>query len=253
MLLNVMYLCFHLQGMDLAHLDLAYAVTVHKAQGGEAENVIMVLSPQHGRLLTRPLLYTGITRAKDLLVMVLGNGGSVDPLEFAINTIGMETRQSTLVERLVSLASQRRIKSHEVISFYDQDSASADALFSDSHVGNPILVEMEESVGIDDHDKEEFTSGREEKQVDTARLITEEALQERIDMVALRCTNGHATREQVLQFVPYISVASQDYLSKSIDFSDKISSTYDSSPDSTGSLVMQLANLRHAWLENKLV
>jgi hypothetical protein len=236
--------------MDLAHLDLAYAVTVHKAQGGEAENVIMVLSPQHGRLLTRPLLYTGITRAKDLLVMVLGNGASVDPLECAINTIGMETRQSTLVERLVSHASQKRIKSHEVISFYDQEPALNDAMFLEE--SNTAEHMMEDKIDDDNIDeRNEFST--EEQNPNTAGLITDETLQERIDMVAQRCTNGHATREQVLRFVPYLSVASKDYLTKSIDFSDKISSTYDASPDSSGSLVMQLANLRHAWLENKLV
>ena len=238
--------------MDLAHLDLAYAVTVHKAQGGEAENVIMVLSPQHGRLLTRPLLYTGITRAKDLLVMVLGNGGSVDPLECAINTIGMETRQSTLVERLVSHASQKRIKSHEVISFYDQDSALNDAVFSaEARSVEPIIEKAKDDDGIDEQN--EFTTEEQNPDRQTAGLIADETLQEHIDMVAQRCTNGNATREQVLRFVPYISVASKDYLIKSIDFSDKISSTYDASPDSTGSLVMQLANLRHAWLQNKLV
>eukprot|EP00890_Picochlorum_soloecismus_P000258 jgi/Picsp_1/1232/NSC_04713-R1_family len=247
------YQVLEYSGMDLAHLDLAYAVTVHKAQGGEAEHVVMVLSPQHGRLLTRPLLYTGITRAKDLLVMVLGNGGSVDPLESAITTIGMETRQSTLVERLVSLASQSRIKSHEVISFYDQDSALNGAFFSESSAENPILTKTEELIDIDGPDEEGTTSAIVEEQVDTTKLITDETLQEHIDMVALQCTNGHATREQVLQFVPYISMASKDYLTKSIEFSDKISSSRDSSPDGTGSLVMQLANLRHAWLENKLV
>lgn len=48
-----------LQGVELAQLELAYAITVHKAQGGEAAHVVLALSPVHGRMLTRRLLYTG--------------------------------------------------------------------------------------------------------------------------------------------------------------------------------------------------
>lgn len=49
----------HPQGQELAQLELAYAITVHKAQGGEARHVVLALSGQHGRMLTRRLLYTG--------------------------------------------------------------------------------------------------------------------------------------------------------------------------------------------------
>jgi hypothetical protein len=45
--------------VELSQLELAYAITVHKAQGGEAQHVVLALSPQHGRMLTRRLLYTG--------------------------------------------------------------------------------------------------------------------------------------------------------------------------------------------------
>ncbi len=55
----------------LSELELAYAVTVHKSQGSEFDAVVFALSdglPR--RLLTRNILYTGITRAKQLLVIV---------------------------------------------------------------------------------------------------------------------------------------------------------------------------------------
>ena len=48
-----------MQGVELGQLELAYAITVHKAQGGEARHVVLALSPLHGRMLTRRLLYTG--------------------------------------------------------------------------------------------------------------------------------------------------------------------------------------------------
>jgi ATP-dependent exoDNAse (exonuclease V) alpha subunit len=75
------------EAAELSQLDLAYAVTVHKAQGGEARYVIFALSPAHGRLLTRHLLYTGLTRAKDLLVVV-APGGQGDPLPLAVARSG---------------------------------------------------------------------------------------------------------------------------------------------------------------------
>ena len=46
-------------GQDLWELELAWATTVHKAQGSESAAVIVVLSPAHKPLLTRRLLYTG--------------------------------------------------------------------------------------------------------------------------------------------------------------------------------------------------
>lgn len=51
-------------------LDLAYALTVHKAQGSEFRTVFVVL-PQRCRLLSRELLYTALTRSKDRLVLLV--------------------------------------------------------------------------------------------------------------------------------------------------------------------------------------
>ena len=51
-------------------LELAYAVTIHKSQGSEFEAVVMPMYPGPRQLCYRNLLYTGVTRAKSLLVMV---------------------------------------------------------------------------------------------------------------------------------------------------------------------------------------
>lgn len=48
-----------LQAPEFVNLSLAYAVTVHKAQGGESRCVVLVISHSSGRLLNRRLLYTG--------------------------------------------------------------------------------------------------------------------------------------------------------------------------------------------------
>lgn len=55
---------------DLSQLELAYAVTVHKSQGSEYNCVIIPLSDVPSRLMYRNLLYTAVTRAKKLLVLV---------------------------------------------------------------------------------------------------------------------------------------------------------------------------------------
>jgi len=54
----------------LDQLEHAYAVTIHKSQGCEFEAVIMPLWGSHRRLHYRNLLYTGVTRARRILVMV---------------------------------------------------------------------------------------------------------------------------------------------------------------------------------------
>lgn len=55
---------------DSAPLELAYALTVHKAQGSDFKKVFVVL-PQRSRLLTRELIYTALTRSKDRLILLL--------------------------------------------------------------------------------------------------------------------------------------------------------------------------------------
>jgi exodeoxyribonuclease V alpha subunit len=55
---------------ELDEVSLAYAVTIHKSQGSEFPAVVMPLAMQHYMLLQRNLIYTGITRAKQFLVLV---------------------------------------------------------------------------------------------------------------------------------------------------------------------------------------
>lgn len=77
-------------------LTLAYAISVHKAQGSEYPAVVMPLLTQHYLLLQRNLLYTGITRAKRLVVLV----GSRRALAMAVKNNQPAQRYSGLAERL---------------------------------------------------------------------------------------------------------------------------------------------------------
>ena len=60
----------------LAELDMAYAMTVHKAQGSEYRAVVLCIGRAGPMLLTRSVLYTAITRAKSLLIIVGDEGAA---------------------------------------------------------------------------------------------------------------------------------------------------------------------------------
>ena len=59
----------------LAHVETAFAMTIHKSQGSEFAHTVVVLPEAGGDILTRELVYTGITRAKDDLTLVEPRAG----------------------------------------------------------------------------------------------------------------------------------------------------------------------------------
>ena len=81
---------------DLSELALAWAVTVHKSQGSEYPVVIFPLFMQHSVLLSRNLLYTGLTRAKQLAILV----GPTKAIGFSIKRVMDRQRYTALAERL---------------------------------------------------------------------------------------------------------------------------------------------------------
>ncbi|MEE8523095.1 MAG: ATP-dependent RecD-like DNA helicase, partial [Thermoanaerobaculia bacterium] len=81
---------------NLEELELAYAVTIHKAQGSEFPCVVIVLHDQHRIMLQRNLLYTAITRGKQLVLVV----GTRQAVATAIRTETTQRRETLLVERL---------------------------------------------------------------------------------------------------------------------------------------------------------
>lgn len=80
----------------LGELDLAYAMTVHKAQGSEFDAVILAISKTAPKLLTRSILYTAITRARSLLVVV----GDKNILEQMVQNNYVNKRYSGLKTRI---------------------------------------------------------------------------------------------------------------------------------------------------------
>lgn len=84
----------------LLQLGLAYALTVHKAQGSEYDVVIMTLTTSHYSLLRRTLFYTGLTRAKSKCIVI----GTRRALEIAIRNDDGRARTTTLAWRLRAMA-----------------------------------------------------------------------------------------------------------------------------------------------------
>ena len=82
------------EGLD--RITLAYAVSVHKAQGSEYPVVIMPFSYQHSYMLQRKLIYTACTRARKALIMI----GEKGAFERGIATTDRYVRKTTLCERI---------------------------------------------------------------------------------------------------------------------------------------------------------
>jgi exodeoxyribonuclease V alpha subunit len=81
---------------ELDELDLAYASSVHKAQGSEYPAVVLLMTTHHYKLLQRNLLYTALTRGRKLVCLV----GSWKAVHMAIQNDHVAARRTTLQERI---------------------------------------------------------------------------------------------------------------------------------------------------------
>jgi len=82
---------------ELDELVLAYAISIHKSQGSEYPAVIIPLLSQHYIMLQRNLLYTALTRAKRLVVLV----GSKRAVAIAVKNDKVQQRYTNLASRLL--------------------------------------------------------------------------------------------------------------------------------------------------------
>ena len=84
---------------ELEQIEHAYAITIHKAQGSEFDVVIMPIAPSSPMLLTKNLLYTGITRAKKLLIIISND----KIINFMIQNVDTKKRNTGLSYKLVNI------------------------------------------------------------------------------------------------------------------------------------------------------
>ena len=90
---------------ELDELVLAYATTIHKAQGSEYPIVVMPVTMNHFVMLQRNLIYTGITRAKKIMVIV----GTKKALAYAVKNVTVADRNTMLKERIRELVLDRKV------------------------------------------------------------------------------------------------------------------------------------------------
>ena len=83
---------------ELDQLEHSYSITIHKAQGSEFDVVIMAVPPSAPMLLTRNLLYTGLTRAKKLLIIV----SSPNIIEYMIKNVDSKKRNTGLDYKMIN-------------------------------------------------------------------------------------------------------------------------------------------------------
>jgi len=81
---------------DIDELMPAYCISIHKSQGCEFKAVIIPVSTQHFVMLQRNLIYTALTRARQLCVFI----GTMKALSIAVNNNNALTRYSSLRMRL---------------------------------------------------------------------------------------------------------------------------------------------------------
>ncbi len=86
---------------DMDEITLAWSVSVHKAQGSEYPVVVLPLYMQHYMMLNRNLLYTGLTRAKQLAILV----GPKKAIGLAVRQVKDQQRYTLLLERLMLASS----------------------------------------------------------------------------------------------------------------------------------------------------
>lgn len=82
----------------LEELEHAYAITIHKSQGSEFPVIVMPITNGPAMLYTRNLLYTGVTRAKKLLIIV----GKESIVDYMINNNNSKSRNTGLKEKMAN-------------------------------------------------------------------------------------------------------------------------------------------------------
>lgn len=86
----------HIPYDELDDLRLAYAITIHKSQGSQARAVVIPMTTQHWTMLQRNLLYTAVTRARELVVLV----GVRRAIAVSVSTVSSTRRISRLKQLL---------------------------------------------------------------------------------------------------------------------------------------------------------
>lgn len=87
------------QKSEFSELELSYAISIHKSQGSEFKCLIIPIHSSHKNMLTRNLIYTAITRAKEKVIFI----GEVSVLNYAVKNVNNLERKSIIKESLEAI------------------------------------------------------------------------------------------------------------------------------------------------------
>ncbi|WP_159567808.1 ATP-dependent RecD-like DNA helicase [Streptococcus halichoeri] len=132
-------------------ITLAYAMSIHKAQGSEFQVVILPITRQSGRLLQRNLLYTAVTRSKSKLILL----GEYQAFAYAVSKEG-DKRQTYLVERFQALKDQETAKPQAKKGTPREQASSQQRPFAkenqDYRLTSDNLMTIDPMIGLTDED-----------------------------------------------------------------------------------------------------
>ena len=83
---------------NFINFRLAYAISIHKAQGSEFDIVVMPMVKNYNKMLYRKLVYTGVTRSKKKLFII----GDLDSLKIAVSNTSTDIRRTTVKDYLIN-------------------------------------------------------------------------------------------------------------------------------------------------------
>lgn len=89
---------------DFDNLELAYAITIHRSQGSEWEAIIVVLNKSHKTMIDRNLFYTGITRSKNMEIVI----SDQDTIRYGVHNTKSTQRKTGLISRLHTMVGAPR-------------------------------------------------------------------------------------------------------------------------------------------------
>lgn len=129
---------------DLLELTHAYCTSIHKSQGSEFPIVIMPIVKQYFRMLQRPILYTGLTRAKQSLVLL----GDPQAFDIGLNTNGQK-RLTQLYDLLSQYFKESKIEDNENANLKDQHQDTQVVHFEDKQSNVKDQITSDTSMSIE--------------------------------------------------------------------------------------------------------
>eukprot|EP00741_Cyanophora_paradoxa_P016885 tig00020943_g16308.t1 len=161
---------------DLAELQLAWAISIHKSQGSEYPAVALVLHPSHYVMLNRNLFYTALTRARELALVL----GPYRAQQIAIATVTTKKRATLLAGRLAAALAGSDVSYPRPLSLERAAPMPAPRPTDPPATlpilpANPVSITCMQDIGVDDHEYDDWDPDWEPSSLQIASAVNSEA------------------------------------------------------------------------------